>query len=190
MSDHEYEPFTTRDGSRACRHCHGTPAEHAVQTGPVYGVPLIGSLPLDDGMRQAMPSRADLDEVRWTNERVVAGYEVLLGHYQRLRRVVDYLDSPRVLLEIPQPHRMRLSELLHGREQKPGSCRRCAECEYSDHHWIDNATGNPDDPEWTCKHCDAVGSTCAACDGEGGFVGPPVRPCLECDGEGVIIQNP
>ena len=28
LTNHEYEPFTTRDGSRACRQCNGTPASH------------------------------------------------------------------------------------------------------------------------------------------------------------------
>lgn len=55
--------------------------------GPIYGVPLIDSLPLGSGcMRQQMPSRSDLLE---SSERVAAGYEVLLSHYQRtLARLV------------------------------------------------------------------------------------------------------
>ena len=35
---------------------------------------------------------------------------------ERLRPIDIYLDDPRVLLEIPQPHRMKLSEMLHGSE--------------------------------------------------------------------------
>lgn len=51
--------------------------------GPVYGIELIESLPLGKGsMQQAMPSRSDLEQVRRVNERVVAGYEVLLAHYR------------------------------------------------------------------------------------------------------------
>ena len=53
-------------------------------TGSVYGVELIDSLPVGDGpMRQAMPSRGDLVRVRSRCERMVAGYEVLLEHYRR-----------------------------------------------------------------------------------------------------------
>jgi len=58
------------------------------EVGPIYGVELLDSLPLDGGMSQALPSRKDLDDVRRTkingNDRVVAGYEVLLEHYRRL----------------------------------------------------------------------------------------------------------
>ena len=54
------------------------------ETGPVYNVDLIDSLPLDGGgMRQAMPSRSDLTEASKRFMRVAAGYEVLLAHYQR-----------------------------------------------------------------------------------------------------------
>lgn len=53
------------------------------ENGPIYGVELIGSLPLDSGMRQALPSRRDLLFVRKISERTVAGYEVLLEHYRR-----------------------------------------------------------------------------------------------------------
>ena len=93
------------------------------QFGPIYNVELISSLPLGKSMRQALPTHGDLAKVRRTNERVVAGYEVLLAHYQRAMRVVEYLDNPEVLLKMPQPHRMRLSELLHdatlGMEERP-----------------------------------------------------------------------
>ena len=34
----------------------------------------------------------------------------------KLTAVTSYLDDPAVLLEIPQPHRMKLSELLHGKD--------------------------------------------------------------------------
>lgn len=53
------------------------------QRGPLYGVELIESFPIGGGMRQAMPSREGLDQVRQVNERVVAGYEVLLFNYDR-----------------------------------------------------------------------------------------------------------
>jgi hypothetical protein len=36
-----------------------------------------------------------------------------IAEIKRLRPIADYIDDPRVLLLIPQPHRLRLSELLH-----------------------------------------------------------------------------
>jgi hypothetical protein len=55
------------------------------ETGPIYGVELIDDLPLGTGMmRQAMPSRDDLERVMERNQRTVAGYEVLLAHYKEL----------------------------------------------------------------------------------------------------------
>ena len=55
----------------------------AADSGPCYGVRLIDTLPLGSGsMKQAMPTRRDLDAVREISERTVAGYEVLLDHYR------------------------------------------------------------------------------------------------------------
>lgn len=83
--------------------------------GPLYRVQLIDSLPLGDGgFRQAMPNSEDLRQVQQVNQRVVAGYEVLLRYFQAYHAVIEYLDNPSVLLELPQPHRMELSKLLHG----------------------------------------------------------------------------
>ena len=54
------------------------------EIGPVYGVQLIESLPLGrGGMTQVMPTRRDLLRVQPVSERTVAGYEVLLSHYQQ-----------------------------------------------------------------------------------------------------------
>jgi hypothetical protein len=62
--------------------------------GPIYNVPLIDSLPLTEGgMRQAMPSRADLDAVHYRHDRVVAGYEVLLAHYQESQAQLSALRA-------------------------------------------------------------------------------------------------
>ena len=62
------------------------------ETGPIWNVPLIDSLPItDSGMTQAMPSRADLRMCRGRNERVAAGYEVLLAHYHRVCEERDRL---------------------------------------------------------------------------------------------------
>jgi xanthine dehydrogenase iron-sulfur cluster and FAD-binding subunit A len=53
--------------------------------GPVYGtVPLIHSLPLSLGMRQAMPSRDDLEKALTRHSRLCAGYEVLLAAFHEL----------------------------------------------------------------------------------------------------------
>ena len=56
----------------------------APEYGPIYGVELIGSLPIVGNMWQAMPSRSDLDIVRKYSLRTVAGYEVLLNAYREL----------------------------------------------------------------------------------------------------------
>lgn len=56
------------------------------ESGPIYGVKLIDSLPIGNGsMMQAMPDRDDLERCRKRGfERVAAGYEVLLAHYKAL----------------------------------------------------------------------------------------------------------
>jgi hypothetical protein len=60
--------------------------KNAVEYGPLYGTELIETLPIGTGpMVQAMPSLADLEQVKRSNQRVVAGYEVLLAHYRDLR---------------------------------------------------------------------------------------------------------
>ena len=64
-----------------------------VEIGPIYGIALIDSLPLDDGMRQAMPSRRDLDDVYSHSQRTVAGYEVLLEHYKRGQAEIERLKT-------------------------------------------------------------------------------------------------
>lgn len=62
--------------------------------GPVYGVELIRDLPLGSGgMRQAMPSRQDLKQVREFNERTAAGYEILLQHYLAQRDMIEALTA-------------------------------------------------------------------------------------------------
>lgn len=62
------------------------------ETGPIYGVPLLETLPLgtNGGMLQQMPTRQDLQDVRQFCERACAGYEVLLSHYRaKCERVSD-----------------------------------------------------------------------------------------------------
>lgn len=57
------------------------------------------------------------------------------GDWDRLRQIAAYLDNPEVLLRIPQPHRIKLSKLLHGAE------RFCDEC------------GEPLGPEYSLRKC-------------------------------------
>ena len=60
-----------------------------IQRGPIYGVPLLDSLPLGDTtMLQALPSEDDLQQIldldMGCSHRVVAGFEVLTAAYQKL----------------------------------------------------------------------------------------------------------
>jgi len=60
------------------------------EVGPVYGVPLIKTMPLGSGpMQQQMPTRRDLHYVKQWSERVVAGYEVLLAHYYATKALLE-----------------------------------------------------------------------------------------------------
>lgn len=61
--------------------------------GPIYGVPLIETLPLSGGMRQQMPSQADLTSIkdRQFGMRVVAGYEILLNSHGDLRKALEHV---------------------------------------------------------------------------------------------------
>ena len=70
---------------------------HESDCGPVYGVPLRGSLPIG-GMFQSLPTRTDLEITRKVSERTAAGYEVLLSHYNRVcedlaKRELDWQDG-------------------------------------------------------------------------------------------------
>lgn len=62
-----------------------------MRVGPVYGVTLIDSLPLDGGMKQAMPNEDDLRRVLKVSVRTVAGYEVLLEHFRRQESEIEKL---------------------------------------------------------------------------------------------------
>jgi len=62
------------------------------EKGPIYGVCLIKDLPLG-GMKQAMPSRRDLEQVRSISERTVAGFEVLLSHYLAMKSTAEMLEA-------------------------------------------------------------------------------------------------
>lgn len=66
----------------------------AMAEGPCYGVELLDKLPLGGGgMKQALPTRSDLERVREISERTAAGYEVLLDHYYDRRDEVDSLKA-------------------------------------------------------------------------------------------------
>lgn len=54
-----------------------------VEYGPTYGIQLIERMPLGGGMFQAMPSADDLRKCTKNNQRVAAGYEVLLANYRK-----------------------------------------------------------------------------------------------------------
>ena len=75
------------------------------ERGPIYGTELIDSLPIGtSGFRQAMPCRDDLCEVCSRNERVVAGYEILLRHFlnavEEIDHAIDRLDPAMARHEI------------------------------------------------------------------------------------------
>lgn len=78
-------------------------------------------------------------------------------------------------------------------------CRRCSECKGMDHHWLPNPNfaldetsqfyepGEPTECTHICKHCDAQGEYCEACDGLGTPSGEAAGLiCGACNGEGVI----
>ncbi len=100
----------------------------AEQHGPIYGVELIDALPLGGMMKQAMPSRADLDAVREISERTVAGYEVLLSHWRRtvLALAAAEVDRDEALQQIARSTRLReaikwaASNLMFGDNKKFG----------------------------------------------------------------------
>lgn len=65
------------------------------ETGPIYGVPLIDTLPVgNSGWLRQMPSRRDLALCQDLNaHRVAGGYEVLLSHYHKVCEERDVLKQ-------------------------------------------------------------------------------------------------
>lgn len=66
------------------------------EKGPIYGVELLDTLPLDGGgMLQQLPSRDDLRGIQnyRQGQRVVAGFEVLTEHYRRTLAEVERLTN-------------------------------------------------------------------------------------------------
>ncbi len=73
-------------------------ATTAPETGPVYGVELLDSLPLGNGgMSQACPSRTDLMRIAQSDlvgsTRVVAGYEIVVDHFRELASALRELHD-------------------------------------------------------------------------------------------------
>lgn len=69
------------------------------ETGPIYGVSLIDTLPLGGGMRQQMATREDLVYVRQYSERVVAAYEVAIVHLALRKQEVKLLEGTIAAME-------------------------------------------------------------------------------------------
>ena len=66
---------------------HHSPDGH-VQLGPCFSAQLPDALPLGNGWSQACPDRSELVACRRKYERVVAAYEVALGHLFQTAEVV------------------------------------------------------------------------------------------------------
>ena len=69
------------------------------EKGPAYGVELVDVVPMNygqtGGMRQALPSRADLEGIRnyRQGQRVVAGYEVILNQWRQQAAEIERLQA-------------------------------------------------------------------------------------------------
>ena len=104
------------------------------ETGPIYNVPLIDTLPLGSGgVLQQMPSRDDLQSCSKRFMRVAAAYEVLLNHYrkavvdaERYRKLRDHhwtdgglvvTDVDSVMLGSHCPYGERLDEAIDGMKE-------------------------------------------------------------------------
>lgn len=80
-------------------------------------------------MRQQLPSRRDLEQVRRYSDRTVAGYEVLLDHYSALVRTLKRVNAiscevqnhvgsgePHFLFPVPCDVWAELQTLIHAPE--------------------------------------------------------------------------
>jgi hypothetical protein len=54
----------------------------------------------------------------WLLNKMEKMNDTLAAHVKQLQSLHDYLEQPDVLMSIPQPHRLRISELLHGENQR------------------------------------------------------------------------
>lgn len=94
------------------------------EVGPIYGVPLIDSLPISkEGFCQAMPSRHDLEMARNYHERLVAGYEVLLSHFILLNDLHKDITSPNQDLQMQHMTEPELAEHLNRQLRFIKSCQ-------------------------------------------------------------------
>ena len=177
--------------------------EKTGERGPIYGTELIESLPLGTGgFCQAMPSMADLKLTRKYCERVSAGYEVLLRHFQE---VVEERDTLKQRLACVVRNCQHIDDTKPRDEPGPmcgptwgkQEIREAAECV------VAIAFGNTDGLS-VKSHLEAVRmaaeqlkvalgmkTKCYLCDGLGGYaiVGStgPGQTCTRCSGTG--FQN-
>lgn len=85
--------------------------------GPVYGVLLLDTLPLNGGMSQKMPSRDDLNDVRQISERTAAAFEVLTSHYRNAMAKVALLEQEAKLTNPRDSKFDRLFEMCRPEQQ-------------------------------------------------------------------------
>jgi hypothetical protein len=52
--------------------------------------------------------------VIWLIDKLDKMNDQLFARVKKLQTLHDYLEQPDVLMSIPQPHRLKISELLHG----------------------------------------------------------------------------
>ena len=102
------------------------------ELGPIYGVELIGSLPLNckqtSGMNQAMPSKSDLHRAHVLNGRLVAGYEVLLNHWREQGKEIERLEA--IVNQLP-----RTGDGVVVAPGRKGIVTYCNERQPHPHHW-------------------------------------------------------
>jgi hypothetical protein len=53
----------------------------------------------------------------WLLNKMEKMNDQLFARVKKLQALHDYIEQPDVLISIPQPHRLKISELLHG--EKP-----------------------------------------------------------------------
>ena len=86
------------------------------ELGPVYGVELIDTLPMNygqtKGMLQAMPSAADLKSTMGKCTRVAAGYEVLLNHWREQADEIEQFRAERNSRPKPKALKVAVCEYL------------------------------------------------------------------------------
>lgn len=146
--------------------------------GPVYGVPLRGSLPIPGKnvlMCQALPTRQDLEITRKVSERTAAGYEVLLSHYNRVsedlaKRELDWQDGHSVQEMRHEDAILRWRGLLEVAIENAEdiAAGRATELKARLLEIIEESKGANPRRLQMCKVCIGEGdSTCQRCEGSG-----------------------